>query len=118
MRTDLAAKRQAAAKAVSTIGQLGTIPEVTQKLLSLANDPKSNATDFNKVIVTDPALSARVLRVVNSSLYGLPGQVSSINRAIVMLGVTTIRNLALSASFAKVFQGPALHPLFNPARLW
>lgn len=118
MRIDLASKQQVAAKAVATMGQLGTIPEVTQRLLALANDPKSNAADFNRVIMTDPALSARVLRIVNSSLYGFPGQISSINRAIVMLGVNAIRNLALSASFAKVFQGPAIHALFNPAALW
>lgn len=98
--------------------KLGTLPEVTQKLLALGNDPKSAAADFNKIITTDPALSARVLRIVNSSLYGFPGQISSINRAIVMLGITAIRNLALSCSFAKVFQGREIHPGFSPKTLW
>jgi len=107
-----------AALAITSMGHLSTLPQVTQTLIVLSNDPTSSANDFHKVIGTDPALSARVLRVVNSSLYGLPGRVGSINRAVVMLGISAVRNITLGCSFAKVFQGKPLHPAFCPTKLW
>lgn len=111
-------REEMAALAITSMVHLCTLPEVTQKLIALSNDPKSSANDFHKVISADPALSARVLRVVNSSLYGLPGQIASINRAVVMLGIAAVRNIALGCSFAKVFQGKPIHPAFSPAALW
>lgn len=111
-------REEMARLAIQGMGPLGTLPEVTNRLIALTHDAKASASDFHKVISTDPALSARVLRVVNSSLYGLPGQIASINRAVVMLGIAAVRNIALGCSFARVFQGKPLHPKFSPQGLW
>jgi HD-like signal output (HDOD) protein len=70
--------------AVATVKQLNhiaTLPEVTLGIIELVENPRSSASALNALIGRDPALSARVLRVVNSAFYGLPQQLGSINRA-------------------------------------
>lgn len=106
------------AKAVKEISHIATLPEITVKIIEMVEDPSSTAQDLHKVIANDPALCSRVLKVVNSSFYGLPGQIGSINRAIVMLGLNAVKNIAISASLAKLFRGGQLCPNFAAKNLW
>ena len=87
-------------KALSSIGDIATLPEVTIKIIELVEDPKSTARDLHEVIKRDPALSVKVLKVVNSAFYGLPGQVASVDRAIILLGLSAVKNIAIAASIA------------------
>ncbi|QOJ00414.1 MAG: HDOD domain-containing protein [Phycisphaeraceae bacterium] len=109
---------QIVANAIREISHIATLPEITLKIVELVEDPKSTAQDLNKIISGDPALSARILKVVNSSFYGLPGQIASINRAIVMLGLNAVKNIAIAASLAKLFRGGDLTPTFSARDLW
>jgi HD-like signal output (HDOD) protein len=104
--------------AISEISHIATLPEVTMKIIQLVEDPNSTAQDLNKVISNDPALGARILKVVNSAFYGLPGQIGSINRAIVLLGLNAVKNIAIAASLAKLFRGGQITPTFNARDLW
>ena len=105
-------------KAISEISQIATLPEVTLKIIKLVEDPNSTAQDLNKVITNDPALGARILKVVNSAFYGLPGQIGSINRAIVLLGLNAVKNIAIAASLSKLFRGGQICSSFNAKDLW
>jgi len=105
-------------KAIQEISQIATLPEVTLKIIKLVEDPNSTAQDLNKVITNDPALGARILKVVNSAFYGLPGQIGSINRAIVLLGLNAVKNIAIAASLSKLFRGGQICPSFNAKDLW
>ena len=105
-------------RAIKEISHIATLPEVTLKIIRLVEDPDSTAHDLNKVITNDPALGARILKVVNSAFYGLPGQIGSINRAIVLLGLNAVKNIAIAASLAKLFRGGQIHPSFNARDLW
>ena len=80
-------REQVVNEAIREISHIATLPEITLKIVELVENPKSTAQDLHKVISGDPALCSRILKVVNSSFYGLPGQIASINRAIVMFGV-------------------------------
>ncbi len=104
--------------AIREISHIATLPEITMRIVELVEDPKSTAQDLNKVISNDPALCARILKVVNSAFYGLPGQIGSINRAIVMLGLNAVKNIAIAASLAKLFRGGELTPTFSAKDLW
>jgi len=106
------------AGAIREISHIATLPEITMKIVELVESPKSTAQDLNKVISTDPALCSRILKVVNSSFYGLPGQIASINRAIVMLGLNAVKNIAIAASLAKLFRGGDLTSTFSAKDLW
>jgi HD-like signal output (HDOD) protein len=91
---------------------------VTLGIIELVEDPNSSAQDLNALIGRDPALSARVLKVVNSAFYGLPRQIGSINRAISLLGLNAVKNIAIAASLAKLFRGGALCDRFDAKELW
>ena len=104
--------------AVQEISHIATLPEVTMKIIQLVEDPDSTANDLNKIISNDPALGARILKVVNSAFYGLPGQIGSINRAIVLLGLNAVKNIAIAASLAKLFRGGKIANNFDARDLW
>lgn len=105
-------------EALNDVTHIGTLPEITLKIIELVEDPESTASDLHKLISNDPALCSRVLKVVNSSFYGLPGQVGSIDRAIVMLGLNAVKNIAIAASLNKLFRGGSLTADFSARDLW
>ncbi len=105
-------------EAILGISHIATLPETTLKIIELVEDPSSTAQDLHAVVSFDPALSTRILKVVNSAFYGLPGQIGSINRAIVLLGLNAVKNIAIAASLAKLFRGGDLCPVFNAKDLW
>ena len=86
--------------------EIATLPEVTMKIVEVVQDPRSTAHDLHKIVSNDPALSSRVLRVVNSAFYGLPGQIGSIDRAIMLLGLNAIKNIAIAASLNDTGESP------------
>jgi HD-like signal output (HDOD) protein len=104
--------------AVNQISHIATLPEITLKIIELVENPRSTAQDLNKLISNDPALVARILKVVNSAFYGLPGQIGSINRAIVLLGLNAVKNIVIAASLAKLFRGGRVSPHFSAKDLW
>lgn len=118
MPVDTATREQAVAAAIREISHIATLPEVTLKIIKLVEDPSSTAQDLHNVIAKDPALCTRILKVVNSAFYGLPGQIGSINRAIVLLGLNAVKNIAIAASLAKLFKGGQLTPTFSAKDLW
>ncbi|MGD0388117.1 MAG: GGDEF domain-containing protein [Tepidisphaeraceae bacterium] len=78
--------------------RLPSLPGVAIRVLELAKQENASLQSVAKVISCDPALSAKVLRTVNSSFYGLPHHVGTINHALVLLGLPTVKTLALGFS--------------------
>jgi putative nucleotidyltransferase with HDIG domain len=70
--------------------------QVAAKVMDLIGDPAVTAKDLERVILRDQATTARVLRVANSAFYGLRGEVSTLSRAIVILGFNTLRSVILT----------------------
>lgn len=79
-----------------TSKQLPTLPGVAMRLVSIANDPDPAIPDVIRAIQNDPAIAAKVLKAANSSLFGLRSSVTTINRAVALLGTTGVTSLALS----------------------
>jgi putative nucleotidyltransferase with HDIG domain len=75
-----------------------SLPVTVSKVLEVCNNPKTSPIDLDNVIKLDPVLMGRVLKLINSAYYGLGTQVTSLARAIIMLGVNTVKNLALSTA--------------------
>jgi HD-like signal output (HDOD) protein len=73
---------------------------------------------LHDVIRVDPALSSRLLKVVNSAFYGLPGQIASVDRAIVLLGLSAVKNIAIASSMAHLFHGGRTVDGFSGLELW
>ncbi|MEW6218425.1 MAG: HDOD domain-containing protein [Thermodesulfobacteriota bacterium] len=68
------------------------------RVLEICNNPTTSPNDLNRVISLDPVLTGQVLKLINSAYYSLPNQVTSLTRAIIMLGLNTVKNLALSTA--------------------
>ncbi len=111
-------KQAVVVSAISEISHIATLPEITLKIIELVEDPNSTAHDLHNIISNDPALCSRILKVVNSAFYGLPRQIGSINRAIVLLGLNAVKNIAIAASLTKLFRGGELCARFSAKDLW
>ena len=85
---------QLAAKAC----RLYSLPAVAMKVLELTENPQVDTRALKQCIETDPALTGKVLRVVNSSLYGLSREVSDLNQALALLGTKPLKLLVLGFS--------------------
>src|SRR5690606_15580992 len=105
-------------EAVSKVTAIATLPEVTARIVETVQDPRSSAAQLHRIVAHDPALVTRILKVVNSAFYGLPGQIASIDRAIVLLGLNAIKNIAVAASLGQLFRGVKLCNGFTAKDLW
>src|SRR5690348_4327823 len=103
---------------VKKVTTIATLPEVTAQIIKTVEDPKSSAQQLHKIVSHDPALVTRILKVVNSAFYGLPGQIGSIERAIVILGLNGIKNIAVAASLGQLFRGAILCEGVSANDLW
>lgn len=86
------------AMVVTDLEKLPALPEVVMDLLDYLQQANVNAGKVAQKIARDPALAARLLRVANSSFYGLQGQVASVNDALVVLGLRAARTLVTAAA--------------------
>jgi HD-like signal output (HDOD) protein len=75
-----------------------SLPTTVSKVLEVCNNPKTSPIDLDRVIQLDPVLMGRVLKLINSAYYSMGSQVTSLVRAIIMLGVNTVKNRALSSA--------------------
>lgn len=115
---DTARKGPTLAQVVRRVHDIATLPHVALRVMEIANDPNSGATDLKAAMENDPALSARVLKCVNSSAYGIRGQMTNLQHAIAYLGVRQVRNLAMTAAVAKLFVGEAQIGSYQRTALW
>ena len=101
------------------VKNIPSLPEVVTKVIQLVQDEKSSSSLLAKVISQDAGLTTRVLRLVNSSYYGFSRQIGTIQEAITILGITTIRGLVLSSSIFKMFSPKASEKtVFDYSKFW
>ena len=89
---------------ISHSGTLLTLPDICLQLKRIVDAPDSSANDLAGLIVKDPALTARLLKLVNSSLYFFPKQISSLSQAITLVGTKQLYTLALATSAAAIIR--------------
>jgi HD-like signal output (HDOD) protein len=80
------------------IDKMPSLSTRVTKVLEICNLPNPLPNDLNRIISFDPVLTSQVLRLINSAYYSLPNQITSLTRAIIMLGINTVKNLALSTA--------------------
>ena len=107
----------AIADALLAARQLATLPEVTREIMRLADDPATTGEDLADVLRRDPSLSARVLKVVNSAIYGVRREVTSVDGAVVVLGFGAVKNIAIAAGFSRLFRAKRAGDGFTPRDL-
>ena len=97
-------QEKALERAVAVVGDLPSIPTITSQVMIAAGDPSTSAEDMQDILEQDPSLSARILKVANSSLYGFRREVETLQHAITLLGFRNVENLVMAASLRDVFK--------------
>ncbi len=92
---------------VGHIQDLVTLPEVALRIAGMVDDPTASAADIGREISNDAALTARLLRIANSPALGQHGKIATITRAITVLGVRQVRDLAVGLTAIRTFDGIA-----------
>lgn len=87
------------------ITQLTSFPDVAFRISDMVSDENSSAADIGALIEPDPALSAALLRIANSAMYNIGGTVSNIDRAITVVGLREVRDLAFGICASTTFAG-------------
>jgi HD-like signal output (HDOD) protein len=92
----------------SQINSLPALPATVAKVMAVTANPESSANDLMQVVLPDQTMCSTILKVANSALFGIPRGVSTIERAVVVLGHEEIRNIvigkAIFSSFPKLSQ--------------
>ncbi len=87
------------------ITRMPSFSTTVAKVLKICGSPDAAAGDLNRVISYDPVLTGKLIKLINSAYYGLPNRVMSLTRAIIMLGINTVKNMVLSTSVLANFNG-------------
>lgn len=86
------------------IVRLISLPRAYHRINEMLDDDRYGAADIGRVISSDPALTARLLRMVNSAYYGLPSRIDTVPLAISVLGTRSLHELLLATSVASAFE--------------
>ncbi|HXX93190.1 MAG TPA: HDOD domain-containing protein [Planctomycetota bacterium] len=105
-------------KLVERVQGLPTLPSMLNNINQMILNPKTSAKEVAQVISSDPALTSKVLRVVNSSFYGFPNRITTITHAIVILGFNTIKSIVLSSTIFDVFRRTVKPGDFDRTEFW
>ncbi len=89
---------------VKDLNKLVALPQAYLQISQMINSPRHSALDIGKIIAQDTDLSARLLRIVNSSFYGIPVPVETISRAVTIVGTSDLHDLVLATSASRIFK--------------
>lgn len=100
------------------VEDMPSIPASAAQVIHLAADPDASAKDVADAVSMDPALTTRVLRIVNSVAYGMPRRVSTVSHAVVIMGMSALRSAVISASVASELSISAEKSGLDPNAFW
>ncbi len=99
------------------IDKMPSLSTTVTKVLEVCNRQDVSPNDLNKIISLDPVLAGNVLKLINSAYYALPNQITSLTRAIIILGINTVKNLALSTAVVGALKGHN-NPYLSMDKFW
>ena len=105
-------------KIYSRIDELPTLPAMLPKLMNLMESNKASASDIADVISHDPSLASKILKVANSAYYGFSQKITSLEKAVPLLGFNMVRSLALSIGVINNLPSGKKLPNFSHDGLW
>jgi diguanylate cyclase (GGDEF)-like protein len=104
-------------KNFNKIDNLPTIPGVAMKILEAVRSEETSLNVIAGILCKDPPLTAKILGLINSAFYNLPSKITSISHAVKLLGINTVKKVALTFSLVRSFSNPQEGP-FNYGLYW
>ncbi|MDH5301327.1 MAG: HDOD domain-containing protein [Gammaproteobacteria bacterium] len=102
---------------VRGVDGLVSLPEVCFLVNDLVNDPNSDIDQIGNVISKDPALTLRLLKLVNSPMYGFEAKIETVSRAVLMIGLKELQNMVWATTAVETFAGLSANKV-NMASFW
>ena len=99
------------------VDKMAPLPSLAMEIIEICNNPKSTARNLAEIVKRDQALTARLLKIVNSAYYNFYRKISDINRAIVILGLEEVKNISLAACLIILYPSRQ-SPYFNNDEYW
>jgi HD-like signal output (HDOD) protein len=90
---------------VQSCSNIFTLPGIYFRVRDVVDNPESTMDDLANALKIDPAISARLLRIVNSPLYGFPKQIDTITRAVNLIGMQAVSDLVTATTIGRTFTG-------------
>ena len=103
---------------ISTLKNLPTLPHILLKLFESCSQDSVDLVEIAAIVSKDPSLSAKILKLVNSAYFGLSQKVQEINQAVVLVGTSGIKNMAICACVYEAFPKPKKNGNFNLKMFW
>lgn len=104
---------QKARQTLESLDELPSMPAVVGQALSLLDDPNANINQLANIISTDISITSQILKLVNSAYYGFPSQITTINKAMALLGFNKIKSLILGVAVKPMMLSDAGKTLWN-----
>ncbi|MBI2059076.1 MAG: HDOD domain-containing protein [Nitrospirae bacterium] len=111
-------KRKQVLLTFDSFGDLPTLAHIAFQVIAVVSQDNSSMRDVARLVMQDPPLAGRVLRVANSVYYGLRQPVSSISQALVVLGLNRIKEIVSGIAILSLFPTVPGEPVFDRARFW
>ena len=100
------------------IKRMPSLSTTVGKVMEICSRTDASPNELNKVISLDPVLTGQVLKLINSAYYSLVNKVTSLTRAITMLGMNTVKNMALSTAIIKSVAGAKKSKVLPTTKFW
>lgn len=103
---------------VNRTTELRPLRSVALRAIAMAQDERTAAMDLAAVISSDQALTAKLLRLSNSPYYGYARRISNVREAVILLGMRTVRSVAVSSAIIEAMEAPGDPPGFDSDLFW
>lgn len=100
------------------IQKMPSLSTTVAKVMEICSRTDTSPNELNKVISLDPVLTGQVLKLINSAYYSLNSKVTSLTRAITMLGMNTVKNMALSTAIIRHVAGSKKSKALPTTKFW
>ncbi len=100
------------------INKMPSLSTTVGKVMEICSRTDASPNELNKVISLDPVLTGQVLKLINSAYYSLINKVTSVTRAITMLGMNTVKNMALSTAIIRSVAGAKKSKALPTSKFW
>ncbi|HZP82602.1 MAG TPA: HDOD domain-containing protein [Chthonomonadaceae bacterium] len=94
------------------------LPHLVTQILRLTDNPNAHARDYERLIIQDAGMAAKVLRTANTPYFGGGGQITTLQRALIQLGDNTVRSICLTVAFQSSLMTKSFNKRFNVGRFW
>jgi len=103
---------------VQKIGDAESLPATVHRVMEVCEDPDSDARSMAEAVSSDPALSARLVRLANSAFFGLVSKVGDVHGAVVRLGMKGVRNAVMGLGVSRLFEAEEPTGPYSRPKVW